>query len=44
MFTNVKSEIAPNAINNSNDIFELNIDMLNDISGGEATACPFIGK
>jgi hypothetical protein len=43
MFTNVKFEIAPNVINNSNDIVELDMNMLNSIGGGDGTSCPFIG-
>jgi hypothetical protein len=43
MFTNVKFEIAPNAIDNSNDIVELDMDMLNCIGGGDAISSPFIG-
>jgi hypothetical protein len=43
MFTNVKFEITPNAIDNSNDIVELDIDMLNNIGGGDAISSPFIG-
>lgn len=43
MFTNVKFEIAANAIDNSNDIVELDMDMLSSIGGGDGTSCPFIG-
>jgi hypothetical protein len=44
MFTNVKFEVSANAIDNNNDIIELDLDMLNDIGGGDGTSCPFIGK
>lgn len=44
MFTNVKFEITPNAIDNSNDIVELDMDMLNCIGGGDGTSMPFIGN
>lgn len=43
MFTNVKFEITPSAIDSSNNIVELDMDMLNSIGGGDATSCPFIG-
>ena len=43
MFTNVKFEIAANAIDNSNDIVELDMDMLNTIGGGDGTSYPYIG-
>jgi hypothetical protein len=43
MFTNVKFEIAPNAIDNAKDIVELDMDMLSSIGGGDATSCPFVG-
>jgi hypothetical protein len=42
MFTNVKFEITPNAIDNSNDIVELDMDSLISIGGGDSTSCPFI--
>lgn len=44
MFTNVKFEVSANVIENNNDIIELDLDMLNDIGGGDGTSCPFIGK
>jgi hypothetical protein len=45
MFTNVKFEITPNAIDNSNDIIELDMDMLNSIGGGDgSTSMPYPGK
>lgn len=45
MFTNVKFEITPNAIEINNDIIELDLDMLNDIGGGDgSTSYPVIGK
>jgi hypothetical protein len=43
MFTNVKFEIIPNAIDNSNDIVELDMDSLNSIGGGDGTSYPYIG-
>jgi hypothetical protein len=47
MFTNVKFEVSANAIENNNDsnIVELDLDMLNDIGGGDgSTSYPVIGK
>lgn len=43
MFTNVKFEISANANENNNDIVELDLDMLNDIGGGDGTSYPYIG-
>jgi hypothetical protein len=45
MFTNVKFEVSASAIENNNDIVELDLDMLNDIGGGDgSTSYPVIGK
>jgi hypothetical protein len=45
MFTNVKFEVSATAIENNNDIVELDLDVLNNIGGGEgATSYPYIGK
>lgn len=45
MFTNVKFEISANANENNNDIVELDLDMLNDIGGGDgSTSMPYPGK
>jgi hypothetical protein len=44
MFTNLKFEVSANAIENNNDIIELDLDMLNDIGGGDgSTSYPVIG-
>lgn len=45
MFTQAKFEVSLNAIDNSNDIVELDMDSLNSIGGGDGTtSCPFISK
>jgi hypothetical protein len=44
MFTNVKFEITPNAIDNSKDVVELDMDMLNSIGGGADSSMPYPGK
>jgi hypothetical protein len=44
MFTNVKFEFSANTTENNNDIIELDLDMLNDIGGGDGgTSYPVIG-
>jgi hypothetical protein len=44
MFTNVKFEFSANTTENNNDIIELDLDMLNDIGGGDgSTSYPVIG-
>ena len=45
MFTNVKFEVSANVIENNNDIIELDLDMLNNIGGGDGiTSMPYPGK
>jgi ABC-type uncharacterized transport system fused permease/ATPase subunit len=45
MFTNVKFEVSANAIENIVDIVELDLDMLNNIGGGDgSTSMPYPGK
>ncbi len=46
MFTKAKFEVSQNPIDNSNDIVELDMDMLNHIGGGDGgvTSMPYPGK
>jgi hypothetical protein len=45
MFTNVKLEVSASAIENNNDIVELDLDVLNNIGGGDgSTSMPYPGK
>jgi hypothetical protein len=45
MFTNVKFEVSPNAIDNSADIVELDMESLSNIGGGDgSTSSPFVGQ
>ena len=45
MFTKAKFEVSQNAIDNNNDIVELDMDTLNNIGGGDgSTQYPVIGK
>jgi hypothetical protein len=44
MFTNVKFEVSTNAIEINSDIVELDLDVLNNIGGGDGnTSMPHIG-
>lgn len=45
MFTNTKFEVSENKIDNNNELVELDLDMLNNIGGGDgSTSMPYPGK
>ena len=45
MFTNIKFEVSANVLEINNDVVELDMDMLDNIGGGEgSTSMPYPGK